>query len=733
MISLQIKSLFILTFSLSFLVSSGQKYKQMMADPKYTFHEVVNEAERYFETHDKGEGSGYKGYQRWKYHNEDKYGPSGIRNTIDPHFAEKGFVSFKKEFGEIHKTNSSSGWKDLGPYSADSITSGYNPGIGRVIPFYVDPNNEAKIYLGARGGGFWKSLDSGNTWVNTTDFLISSGGSSITASPTNSDSVLIAIRNAQNGTTHGIYRSINGGNTWDSTLFVPSTLGWGGLGTTHKIHNIKISPHDPDLVVIATSNGLYVSVDNIQSWTKRLTGDFEAIAFHPTNPNYIYTVDRLSPSQLIVSNDKGSNFSSAGNLSSNFSPNVYLSTSLADSNSVFAASNDGVWKSTDKGNSFTHLSTPPNSIRCYAVSDVNTSFQTLGFVDNFRSTDGGQNFTQYSWWSLGNPSTTNSNYVHADSRIVQCVNGNFYLGTDGYFCKSTDNCVSWKRLSGYGVREYYRVGVSQGQAHLNMCGSQDNGTSILDTVGWFEWNGGDGMEAVIHPLNENWMIGSWQFGNRNRTKNAGLTRQNVKHTGSPYWDAPMLMDPNDHMKIYSFADEVFRTDDFASNWNMLGKPTHFSNFIRDAAIAENNSQKMALASYNDIALTLDGGSSFTDITNTSTNQYVSDIAFDPNNDNTLIAVYSHHWDYKRVFISTNSGNTWQDITYNLNKIPIHCVIIDKQGNIYLGGELGVYTKTMNASIWSLYNQNLPNVAVKELEIQEATNTLRAATWGRGLW
>jgi hypothetical protein len=195
----------------------------------------------------------------------------------------------------------------------------------------------------------------------------------------------------------------------------------------------------------------------------------------------------------------------------------------------------------------------------------------------------------------------------------------------------------------------------------------------------------------------------------------------------------MLMDPNDHMKIYSFADEVFRTDDFASNWNMLGKPTHFSNFIRDAAIAENNSQKMALASYNDIALTLDGGSSFTDITNTSTNQYVSDLAFDPNNDNTLIAVYSHHWDYKRVFISTNSGNTWQDITYNLNKTPIHCVIIDKQGNIYLGGELGVYTKTMNASTWSLYNQNLPNVAVKELEIQEATNTLRAATWGRGLW
>ena len=266
-----------------------------------------------------------------------------------------------------------------------------------------------------------------------------------------------------------------------------------------------------------------------------------------------------------------------------------------------------------------------------------------------------------------------------------------------------------------------------------MCGSQDNGTSILDSSGWFEWNGGDGMEAVVHPLNEKWMIGSWQFGNRNRTTNGGLTRNNVKHTGSPYWDAPMFFDPNDHMSIYSFADEVYRTDDFANSWTMLGRPTNFPNFIRDAAIAENNSQKLALASYSNIALTTDGGNTFTNITVPGTNQYVSDLAFDPNNDNTIIAVYSHHWDYKRVFISYNSGTNWTDITYNLSKTPIQCVVIDKDGNIYLGGEMGVYTKTMGATTWSLYDLELPRVGIKELEIQYATNALRAATWGRGLW
>jgi len=187
------------------------------------------------------------------------------------------------------------------------------------------------------------------------------------------------------------------------------------------------------------------------------------------------------------------------------------------------------------------------------------------------------------------------------------------------------------------------------------------------------------------------------------------------------------------MSIFSFADSVYRTDNFASSWIKLGRPTHFSNFIRDAAIAESNTQKLALASYNEIALTTDGGSTFTNITNTSTNQYVSDIAFDPNNDNTLIAVYGHHWDYKRVFISYNSGTSWIDITHNLSKIPIHCVVIDRDGNIYLGGEMGVYTKPMSANSWSLYDLDLPKVAIKELEIQYATNTIRAATWGRGLW
>jgi hypothetical protein len=721
----------VLFSSLFFLNTQAQTYKDMMDDMKYSFHEVTAEADRYFETHSKGKGSGYTGYQRWKFQNEDRYGPSGIRNTVDPNFVQKGYLDFINTYGEASKTNATNGWKDLGPYSIDSVTTGYNPGIGRVESFYIDPTNEAKIYLASRSGGFWRSLDSGATWTNTTDFLVANGVKSITASPTNSDSVLIALQNANNGITQGIYRSIDGGVNWDSTLFMPSNLGWGI--TNKKIRTVKISPHNADLIVIASSDGLYVSTDNLLTWSQKITGDFEAVAFHPTDANYIYTIDRSISGVVQVSSNGGTSFSPGGSISGGATSNTYLCTSAGSPNSLYVASGVGVSVSHDKGSTFSFLNTLTSSVRAYAISDTSKDFQTLGYLDNFSSSDGGQNFNQYSWWSFFNANTTNDNYVHADSRYSLSLNGNFYLGTDGYLAVSTDNLQTWKRFSGYGIREYYRVGLSYSKSWLNMCGSQDNGTSILDTSGWFEWNGGDGMEAVIHPLNEKWMIGSWQFGNRNRTTDAGLTRNNVKHSGSPYWDAPMLLDPNNHMTIYSFADEVYRTDDFATNWTTLGTPSHFTDFIRDAAIAENNSKKLALASYNDIALTIDGGNTFTDITVPGTNQYVSDLAFDPNNDNTIIAVYGHHWDYKRIFISQNSGATWTDITHNLMRIPIHCVVIDTDGNIYLGGEKGVYTKTLSANTWSLYDLDLPRSAVKELEIHYATNTLRAATWGRGLW
>ena len=149
------------------------------------------------------------------------------------------------------------GWNELGPFTIDSLTGHYAAGLGRIEDIYIDPNNTNKMYLGSRSGGFWKTKDGGKTWQGTTDFLPASGVGSITASPTNADSILINVQNGGNNTTHGIYRSIDGGTNWKVTKFNPTNLGKGGLGSNFRINKVVYHPRVPNLVFVTAADGLY--------------------------------------------------------------------------------------------------------------------------------------------------------------------------------------------------------------------------------------------------------------------------------------------------------------------------------------------------------------------------------------------------------------------------------------------------------------------------------------------
>ena len=152
------------------------------------------------------------------------------------------------------------------------------------------------------------------------------------------------------------------------------------------------------------------------------------------------------------------------------------------------------------------------------------------------STDGGQSFNQVTYWSLGNTNgsgsghqtsfNTSTDYVHADMRNAKCVNGVFYVATDGFLSKSSDAGATWQILSTeVGIRENYSLGLSQSNHYRTICGSQDNGTSIKMQDGWVEFYGADGMEGIIHPLNDDWMLGSIQYW---QSKNYKKRRTNTK-------------------------------------------------------------------------------------------------------------------------------------------------------------------------------------------------------------
>lgn len=721
------------------LSASAQEYKAMMHDPSFTLQEVVEEAEKYFDTHDRGKGSGYIDYLRWKYKNELHYTANQDRATVDPYLITDLYG--KNRYGRyLNKTSFSNGWVDLGPYDADNITSHYSAGIGRVESFYVDPNNTQTIYLGSRSGGFWRTYNEGATWENTTDTLVASGVNTIAVSPTNKDSVLINVRNADNGVSHGIYRSVDGGSNWQITVFNPENVGRGGMnGPSLYINKICYHPLRPSVVFIGTNVGIYRSTDGLASYSLIKSGNITDIEFHPTNADIIYYFNNATSTSrqtVLRSTNGGASFLGSFLISGNTTI-AYLAVTPTNPKLVYLASRDGVWKSDDEGQNFQFIADPDDDENCrgFAVSDLDSNNMIYGYVDAFVSTDEGQSFSQKTRWY----EPFSSSYIHADIRTAEIINGVMYVGTDGYLCKSNNNGTTFTKLNnGTGIRENYRLGLSQSNVHTTMCGSQDNGTSIYTENGWIEWNGGDGMEALIHPSNPEWMIGSWQYGQRSRTTDGGMTRRacNNPEYGSAgaYWVAPMLRDPLDHMKVYHFGSKIYASDSFGDVWYLVGDPN--IGHIMSADISSEDPKKIIVSRQSNIRLTTDGGVSFVNRTNGSTNSNVSSLCFDPENDDVIIATYASYGNNgKKVFLSDNSGASWQNISYNLANMPVYDAVIHHADSsyIYLATEIGVYYKSMQSTTWELYSYNLPNVSVGELAIQHGANRLRAATWGRGLW
>lgn len=739
--------------------SIGQErtYQRMMADMRVNFFTVCDSAETYFQSHDKGKGSGYVQYQRWKNENMGKYYPSGNR-MVDPEMPYKEYLRIQLE--QPHNKNQSlfqtGGWQSLGPDTIDQISGHYAAGIGRVEYMLVNPSNEDQIYMGSRSGGLWVTRNGGQTWYQQTDFLPASGVNVMAAKPGYFDSVLINVRNASNGHSFGIYRSVDAGLTFSQTPFIPTNLGFGGLGSNFQIFTMKYHPRIPGLLFIGTDRGLFRSTDDLNSWTRIGTSwDVKDIEFHPTNDAVVYIYENdyygSNKNKVLRSTDYGQNFTPLADISGNSDQQLNISITGQCQNCIIVASNRGIWMSDDMGDTYrTKIYPAPVGVSLWDAvpNDLDTMYFLSGYVDLFRSENSADTFGQCTYWSLGNANhgsgsfmanySTSKVYVHADCNYKTCVNGKFYACTDGFLCRSNDQGKTWTKLSlKVGTRENYCLGLSQSNHYISISGSQDNGTSIKKRSGWLEFFGADGMEAIIHPLNPNYMIGSYQYGGRVRTMNGGLSSDNVtpkNNNGS--WIAPLLFNPKNPFEIYHFDTAIWRSQNFGSNWDYQSQPSSIKGQISSAAIARNNPKLIAISRQEKIELSSDGGYNFTSIRGALPTLSISYIAFDPKNDSTIYVTYEDWQSNKnKVFMTTNLGKSWTNITYNLGNMPIHCVVVDEtdSGNIYVGAQIGIYRKSKDGTFWFLYNQDLPNVTVNELEINKGSNTIKAATWGRGLW
>lgn len=721
-------------------------------------------------------GKGYKQFKRWEWYWEQRVGKDGKFPKSSVVYDE--WKKYSDSHQTYNKTESYSGdWTFMGTTSS---SGGYS-GIGRINCIAFHPTIANTFWVGTPAGGLWKTTDGGATWTTNTDNLPVLGISDIAIDPTNPNIMYIATGDGDaalslfNGygdtKSLGVLKSTDGGATWNATGLNIS------VADQRLIRRLIINPSDPQILIAATSAGIYRTSDGGDNWTVPQTGAwFIDLEFKPGDPNYIYAstfADANDDAQIYTSTNGGVNWTKVTNFTNTSRINLAVSADFpALVDALCADMNGGLYGlsySNNSGASFSEYfsGTPTtNLLHCsanasgsggqgtydlaYAINPSNSDEIWLGGINTWRTTDGGANWYLNNFWTPGSTSGCGSNpgvpTVHADKHFFAYhpLNSNiFFECNDGGLYKTTDGGTTWEDITnGMGISQIYRIGTNAQLSDNVICGLQDNGTKELYNNIWYDQTGGDGMECIIDYTDANIQYGTYVEGEISKTTDGWATKniivQNNGTAGtvdeSGEWVTPYIMHPTDHNTLLVGKSQVYETTDGGDNWSQLGIISGItSGKILSLAYAPSNTNTIYAASAYEIFRTTDGGANW-DLVATFTTK-ITYIAVDPVNSQRLWTTQSGYVDGDKVWYSANGGDNWTNVSGTLPNLPVNCIVYENGTNdrLYVGTDVGVYYKDNSMSDWELFNNGLPNVVVNELEISYNDNKLWAATFGRGLW
>ncbi|MDO5980232.1 PKD domain-containing protein [Flavivirga spongiicola] len=725
------------------IIYQAQEYKKMMDDPQYNVYDVIKKGHAYFKDKDKGKGSGYKQFQRWIIANEDVYFPSGDRTQADPrliyylgkskHDLEASLKSSKSKI--LIDPIQESEWVEIGPFvELKEPFSEKRNGNGRVDAIWVDPSNENRIYIGCRGGGLWVTTNGGQNWTPKTDDLGITGIWSMAVNPNDFNNIYISTNVGGSGNySIGIFKTSDGGNTW-----LPTGYALDITSTYTRVHKLIINPNNTDVLFAGTSTGLLKSTDGFQTYTTVLTGNITDIEFKPGDPSIVYATNK-SNNTLYRSTDGGETFSTTTAVGSD--PQVAVSANAP--NNVYFAGDNTTYKSTDNGVSFVQGGIPDEGKGQYggfAVSDTNSNLIINGSLDTYRSTNGGTSFTKVTNWIYNQSTGVGGNFVHADNREIEVVNGNIYMGTDGWLVKSTDGGLNYEILTyGVGNHEIYQhgMGVSQSDDNTLVIGVQDNGTSIWYDGKWNHWKGGDGGTSMIDHSDKNIIYGSLFNGDFKRTDTGGLTSGRVDLGDTkPGTLPPLIQHPTESETIFlgEGSGQIWKSINKGGTWDVIGD-LGVSDVIDEMAISPSDPNYIYTSVKNRIWRTTDGGTNWSEITGTLPSFVIKGIAIDYDDPNHVSVCFTGYGANTKSYETTDGGTTWSNNSTGLPNLTTSDIVYGNSSNnaLYIATDIGVYYTDDSLSEWKAFGLGLPNVVVNDLEIQHSSQRLYAATWGRGVW
>ena len=709
-------------------------------------------------------------------------------------------------FGQDKKSENFLTKLNLGAFKLRSVGPALTS--GRVSDFAVHPDKRHEYYVATSSGGVWKTINGGANYTPIFDQQGSYSIGCITMDPNNPYVIWVGTGENNNqrsvGYGDGIYRSKDGGKTWKHM----------GLKNSEHIAKIIVDPRNSNIVYVAAigplwseggDRGLYKSMDGGKTWESKIKVDEHTgvtdLIMDPNNPDVLYaaTYQRRRHvftwmsggpgSGLYKSTDSGESWEQLKTgLPTSIIGRIGLAMSPADSDIVYAIveamdGQQGFYRTSNRGGSWKKMSNYVTSGNYYQEivvdpKDVNTVYSLSTY--NMVTRDGGKTFSR-----LGEKNK------HVDNHVMWIdPDDTDYLlvGCDGGIYESFDRGKNWIYKENLPVTQFYKVTVDNDLPFYNIYGGTQDNYSLggpsrtksqngITNEDWFVTLGGDGFESAVDPENPNIIYAQYQYGNLYRFDKASGERIDIKPRArkneNAYtwnWDAPLQVSSHVPKRVYFAANKLFRSDDRGNTWevisdelsrgvdrnklkvmgrtwsvDMIEKNGGVSKFGAAIAFHESPIDKNLLYVGTDdglIHVTENSGNTwkkYERFSNVPKMTYVNMLLASQHDENVVYSVFNNHkkGDFKPyLFRSDNKGKSWKSISSNLPiRGSVYSIAEDHidPNLLFVGTEFGLFFSLDGGAYWKQIKAGLPTIAVRDLAIQERENDLVLGTFGRGFY
>ena len=652
---------------------------------------------------------------------------------------------------------------------------------GRISSLAVDPSDPMTIYAGAASGGIWKSTDEGLTWAPVFDEAPTLSIGDIAVAPSQPQTLFTGTGEANAGggslayDGFGVFKSTDGGESWQHS----------GLEDVGSIGKVIVHPADPDRVFVAAmgflfennpERGVFRTEDGGQTWEKVLfvndsTGAVD-LAFHPANPDIVYaaTWERIRKpdrrkyygfgSCVWRSLDGGDTWEKlAGGFPQDENGRIGLAVTPADPDWLFAlvedknGSSKGVFRSFDKGTSW--QAPPPGGQdisypgygwwfgKLYLDPTNGDKVFALG-VDLHRSLDGALVFD-----NIQQPT------VHVDHHALYIDPADpdrLVLGNDGGVYISYDGGDNWDFRGNFPITQFYACEIDFQNPQRLLGGAQDNGTWRTLTGALDDYEhifGGDGFQPAVNPVDPNYVYAEFQYGGLGVSTNGGISFDYVGNqiTTRKNWNMPVLLDPADPSIVYGASERLWRSANYGFTWvpispDLTKGPTGGNLVyasITTIAVSPQNSEVIWVGTDDgNVQVSANDGTTWVKVSDNLPVRWVTRVVADPNDELTAYVTFSgyRYNEYlPHVFKTTDLGATWEDISGNLPEAPANDLIVDPAipGRLFLATDVGVFETLDDGGNWTIMAPGIPAVPVTDLDFHPLERILVTATYGRSFY